>query len=76
MSGSSAQQGTVAKETPGNTMMMQSGAASGNAQTMTQGSATGVQPQEQRTGPRGERAAGTQPAPTAPSPTSPVPGQQ
>ncbi len=73
MSGSSSQQGTVAKETPQNSMMMQSGAASGNASTMRQGSA--MQEQEQRIGPRGENAAGTQPAPTTPSPTSPVPGQ-
>ncbi len=72
MSGSSSQQGTVAKETPQNSMMMQSGAASGNAQTMQ---APGIQPQEQRIGPRGENAAGTQPAPTTPSPTAPVPGQ-
>lgn len=63
MSGSSSQQGTVAKETPGNTMMMQSGGNSGTAQTMQ---APGIQPQEQRIGPRGENAAGTQPAPTSP----------
>lgn len=63
MSGSSAQQGTVAKETPGNTMMMQSGGNSGTAQTMQ---APGIQPQEQRIGPRGENAAGTQPGPTSP----------
>lgn len=72
MSGSSPQQGTLAKESPQNSMMMQSGAASGNAQTMQ---APGVQPQDQRIGPNGEPAAGNQPAPTTPSRTSPVPGQ-
>lgn len=73
MSGSSAQQGTTAKESPGNTMMMQSGAPGGNAQTMQQGSA--MQPQEQRIGPRGEPMAGTQPGATTPKPDSPVAGQ-
>ena len=68
MSGSSSQQGTVAKETPQNSMMMQSGGNSGTAQTMQ---APGIQPQEQRIGPRGVNAAGTQPAPTTPSATSP-----
>jgi hypothetical protein len=66
MSGSAAQQqGTISKETPGGSMMMQA-QPSGNGQTM----------QQQRIGPRGEPAAGTQPGATTPKPISPVPGQQ
>ncbi len=80
MPGSSAQQGTVAKETPQNTMMMQSGAPSGDGQSMTQGSAMDQRSQSQnqpRPGPDGEPLAGTQPLkPAAPTtPISPVPGQ-
>jgi len=63
--GSSAGQGTVATETPGNTMMMQSGGNGGSAQTMNQGTAMqgGMQQQTPLT-PRGEPAAGNQPGPT------------
>lgn len=72
MSGASSQQGTVAKETPGNTMMMQSGGNSGTAQTMQQGTAMENQP---RTGPDGEPLAGVQPLkPAQPdSATNPAP---
>ena len=65
--GSSAGQGTVASETPGNSMMMQSGGNGGSASTMSQGSAM---PQQKLT-PRGEPAAGNQPGPTAPSGSAP-----
>ena len=71
--GSSTGQGTVASETPGNTMMMQSGGNGGSAQTMNQGPA--MQQQTPLT-PRGEPAAGNQPGPiqstdTAPGDTAP-----
>ncbi len=71
MSGSSSQQGTVASQTPGNAMMMQSGGNSGTAQTMQQGSAMQNQP---RPGPDGEPLAGVQPLKPA-EPTSPAPGR-
>lgn len=66
--GSSAGQGVVAKENPGDSMMMQSGGNGGNASTMSQGSAMTNQP---RPGPDGEPLAGTQPLKPAPSNTAP-----
>lgn len=72
MSGSSSQQGVVDQRYPGNTMMMQSGGNSGNAQTMQQGSAMENQP---RTGPDGEPLAGVQPLKPAQPDSSPNPAQ-
>ena len=66
--GSSTGQGTVATETPGNTMMMQSGGNGGSAQTMNQGQA--MQQQTPLT-PRGEPVAGNQPGPTQSTDTAP-----
>ena len=71
MSGSSSQQGVVDQRNPGNTMMMQSGGNSGNAQTMQQGSAMENQP---RTGPDGEPLAGVQPLKPAEPDRSPAQG--
>ena len=65
-------------QAPGNTMMMQSGANSGNAKTMQQGSAMQSDQNAPRRGPDGEPLAGTQPLNQTDAPprqVSPVPGQ-